>query len=94
MTRKETTIEQSERLVAVGVDPKTADVWCEDYPVWSIAAVLTMLPQNVDGECLTILKGASGNWHVTYNYIWGTYDTNLLEACVTMYEHLHQNNLL
>lgn len=89
MTRKETTIEQSERLIQSGANPSTADKYYEDYDAWSLAAVIDLLPRYVNQNVIKISHRA-GNWFVTYDNILGGSSADLLEACVRMHEYLYK----
>lgn len=88
MTQKFLTCEQIQRLIDCGADVVVTN------GNYTISDVIDLLPKEVDGDRITLKIGVSGNWHVTYDNIWGTYDKDLLEACVKMYEHLHKFHLI
>ncbi len=82
-----TTPEQSARLKACGVDPKTADMcwrkdiifpnkqvltikepyWDEDIPAWSLSALLSLLPKEINGHHLEMVHDEDG-WYVGYYF--------------------------
>ena len=42
-----TTIEQSKRLVGIGLDPETADATNHDTPAWTLDRLIELLPKEL-----------------------------------------------
>ena len=76
-----------------------------DCPCWSLAALLSAIPQEIfDGEyIINITEGCNDKWVLTYDhyenrnhsyYGLSSGADNLIDACVAMIEKLNELNLL
>ena len=87
-----TTIEQSRRLVELGLGPETADLYLQRtiYPAWSLDALLKVIPcpYQMTREC-----DGTVQFMLLYVMRRDTYDTEL-EAVYTMVVWLLENDLL
>jgi len=74
-------------------------------PCWSLAALIDIIPQEIfDGEyIINITEGCDNRWVLTYDHFENRNHSyyslsigadNLVDACVSMIEKLHELNLL
>lgn len=62
-------------------------------PCWSLAALLSVLPNIINNETLFIETSAT-LWHIGYRNIYTARADNPVDACVAMIEKLNELNLL
>ena len=62
-------------------------------PAWSLAALLDILPKVINNETLFI-ETSPALWHIGYRNIYTARADNLIDACVTMIEKLHELKML
>ena len=83
------------RLLALDYDEAKTIYGDEASPVWSLSALLErVLPQNIDGEPLDLLRPTDGQWSFIYGLDYDVDSPDPIEACVLMAEKLHEKGLL
>lgn len=62
-------------------------------PVWSLSALLNILPENVGGTSLNIIH-RDGEWVVYYYHFFRGRNANIIEACVKLIEEMQKYKIL
>ena len=116
-----TSQEQSQKLIKLGIDVNTADmyydvnsygiqgkpevavgkVWSKDIPAWSLTALLSVLPSVItrEGKRMFLTLEKAGAYNLYYkspdrlDELWETKE-EVIDACVTMIEILHELKML
>lgn len=120
-----TSIEQSKKLIELGIDVNTADfmweydcdkeiywdkptiipiddyIFINDIPAWSLAALLDILPKNLDIGRPVLATNYRGYYWVSYfdeymkeNKFTSKIYNNPIDACYEMVLELHRQKLL
>lgn len=102
MTISAKSIYEYKKLLERFADSTSIDVF---YPAWSLAALLSLIPQEIfDGEyIINITEGINNRWVVTYDkyenrnhsyYGLSTGADNLIDACYELILKLHELKML